>query len=335
MAWILIFVAIVTVTFAVERITKVHLMENGSTEDVKNLKLGFRIALAAATGLFVLIGLFTSIFVTNEQQTGVVEVLGRPNLISGAGIHFSAPYVSKRTILPATIQGMAFGYKEDSNESIENDALMITSDFNLVNIDFYVEYRIVNAIDYLYGSSNPEGIFSNAVKSAIRNTVGRYDIDSVMTTGKSLIESDILEDVRNELSELHTGLEIISVSVQDAEAPNEEVTQAFMDVESARQMAEKRRNEAQAYENRQIPAAEASAVETVQAAEAKRVERVNMASQEVANFNALFIEYSQNPDVVKEKLYWDTLSDILPNMEIILGSDNLVLIKDQQGDEVK
>ena len=60
-----------------------------------------------------------------------------------------------------------------------------------------------------------------------------------------------------------------------------------------------------------------------------------MASQEVANFNALFNEYSQNPDVVKEKLYWDTLSDILPNMEIILGSDNLVLIKDQQGDEVK
>ena len=260
MAWILIFVAIVTATVAVERITKVHLMENGSAEDVKNLKIGFRIALIAATGLFVLIGLFTSIFVTNEQETGVVEVLGRPTLINSAGPHFSAPFISRRTILPATIQGMAFGYREDSNETIENDALMITSDFNLINIDFYVEYKIVNAIDYLYGSSDPAGIFSNAVKSAIRNTVGRYDIDSVMTTGKSLIESDILEDVRNELSELHTGLEIISVSVQDAEAPNEEVTQAFMDVESARQMAEKRRNEAQAYENRQIPAAEASAV---------------------------------------------------------------------------
>ena len=295
-----------------------------SKKIAKNIKVFDCLVL---TLIIAFVGVTTAIFRTSPQEYACVEVLGKPTGIYDSGPHGTIPFISKVTKVDSTIQGLAIGYDELSNQSIEDDSLMITSDFNLLNMDLYAEYRVVDVIDYLYGSTNPVGILRNAIIASERNTVRAHTIDNAMTVGKSEIEVEILNDVRAELESLHTGLELVSIQIQDAEPPTQDVKDAFMAVETARQNSEKRVNEAQAYENKMIPEAEAHAAATLQQAEAKKVERINAASQEVAKFNALFEQYQQNPSTVKAKLFYEAISKVFPKMQIIVSDDNVVIIK--------
>lgn len=279
--------------------------------------------------LILVITIFNSVFFTTEQQTGYVAVLGKPQLIQGSGLHFRLPYLSQLQIDDSTIQGMPIGYVMDTNESIEDESLMISSDFNLVQIDFYLEYFISDPIEYHYGSDDPEGILYNIAQGAIRNSVGQVDIDSILTTGKAMIEEMVYASIVDSLNRHHTGITLVNAIIQDAEVPTAEVDAAFKDVENARQEADKLTNEATKYKNTQIPAAEAQAWEISQAAIATRTERENQAKEEVATFNALFAEYVQSPSTVKQRLYLEALEEVLPNLEIIVGEDSRIFyVKD-------
>lgn len=284
--------------------------------------------------LTVTIGLFSSIYNTNEQEIGFTSVFGKNTLIEGTGIHFKAPFVSKKYVYDATVQGMAVGYTEDDSESVLEDSMMITSDFNFVNIDFYIEYRITNPIDYRFGTSDPEGILRNITQSAIRNTVGQYDVDTVMTTGKSEIEMKVFDDIVNELEKHHTGLEVTNVTIQDSEPPTTAVAAAFQAVEDAKQNAETVENKANEYKNTQIPAAEAEAEAVIQAADAAGTERVNAAKEEVATFEALYEEYSNNPETVKMRMYYDAIAEVTSNMDIVIGNDSKVIYVTSSTDDV-
>ena len=291
----------------------------------KKLSIIMRIVYGVICGLIVVVGIFSSIFFTNEQEIGFTVFFGKTSRIESSGMHFVFPFLSQKYIYDATTQGMAIGYSEDTDETVEEDSLMITSDFNFVNIDFYLEYRISDPIEYHYGTNDPEGVLRNIAQSAIRNTVGQFAVDSVMTTGKSEIEMLVYEDIVQELSEHHTGLTVLNVTIQDAEPPTSKVASAFTAVENAKQHAEEVINEAHEYENTQIPAAEATAEQIKQAANATKTERENAAKEEVARFNALFQEYQNNPETVKDRLYYEALEEILPNMEIIIGEDSKVI----------
>lgn len=282
--------------------------------------------------LVIVIGLFTAVYSTTEKEIGFTSVFGHNELISTAGIHFKTPFVSSTHIFDATTQGMAIGYTEETDESVTEDSLMITSDFNFINIDFYLEYRIVDPIQYYYCTDNPEGILENIAQSAIRNTVGRYSVDEVMTTGKGQIEIDVLNDIDTELAKCETGLDVLNVTIQDSEPPTEEVAKAFKDVEDAKQNADTAVNEANAYTNTQIPAAEAKAKKIEQDAEASKTVRINEAKEEVASFEALFSEYSLNPESVKNRMYLEALSEVLPNMEIVISKDGKVIYVDSNSE---
>lgn len=284
-----------------------------------------KVAYIALLALFIITALLTSVFITTEKQIGFTELFGKPTLIDSAGLHFKVPFLSTKHINDGTTKGLAIGYNEDTDESTTEDSLMITSDFNFVNIDFYLEYRISDPIEYYYGSNNPEGILKNIAQSAIRNTVGQYVVDSVLTTGKSEIEMAVYADIIAELENHSLGLTVMNVTIQDSEPPTREVNTAFTDVENAKQEAEKVVNEANKYANTQLPAAEAKANAIKQEASAEKTERVNAAKEEVATFNALFEEYKNNPDTVKRRLYYETLEEILPNMEIIISDDSRVV----------
>lgn len=282
--------------------------------------------------LVIVISLFTAVYSTTEKEIGFTSVFGHNELISTAGIHFKTPFVSSKHIFDATTQGMAIGYTEETDESVTEDSLMITSDFNFINIDFYLEYRIVDPIQYYYCTDNPEGILENIAQSAIRNTVGRYSVDEVMTTGKGQIEIDVLNDIDTELAKCETGLDVLNVTIQDSEPPTEEVAKAFKDVEDAKQNADTAVNEANAYTNTQIPAAEAKAKKIEQDAEASKTVRINEAKEEVASFEALFSEYSLNPESVKNRMYLEALSEVLPNMEIVISKDGKVIYVDSNSE---
>lgn len=300
-----------------------------STRKAHNMNVGLkRVKFFVIIGyvvLLVIIGIATSVYSTNEQEIGFESVFGKNTMIEAPGIHFKTPFVSKKHIFDSTTKGMAIGYTESDDESVLQDSLMITSDFNFINIDFYLEYRITDPIEYYYCTNNPEGILENVAQSAIRNTVGRYDVDAVMTTGKTQIEIDVFEDVVKELEKHNTGLTVLNMTIQDSEPPTAEVAKAFKDVEDAKSDADTAVNNANSYTNTQIPAAEAKAQKILQDADATKTERINAAKEEVATFEALFSEYSNNPEVVKKRMYLDALSEILPKMEIIIDEDGQVI----------
>lgn len=202
---------------------------------------------------------------------------------------------------------------------------MITSDFNFVNVDFYIEYRISDPVAYEFGSTDPEGILRNISQASIRNTIGLCDVDSVLTTGKSEIEAKVKADIIAELEQHSIGLSIVNVSIQDTEPPTSEVSAAFNAVETAKQKADEEVNNALKIENEQLPSAEAEVDAIIRAAEATKAERINQAKQEVAEFNALYNEYLSNPEIVKKQLYYDAIEEILPNMEIVIGKDSKVI----------
>lgn len=278
--------------------------------------------------VFAVISIFSGVYFTDEQQIGFTSMFGNNSMIEGPGMHFKVPFLSQKHVYDATIKGMPIGYVLESNESNEKDSLMITSDFNFVNIDFYVEYRISDPIEYCYGTDDPEGVLKNIAQAAIRNTVGLYDVDSVMTTGKSEIEMKVREDIIQELEKHHLGITVGNVTIQDSEPPVQTAS-AFTAVSDARTNAEAEINAAHAYENEKIPAAEAEAEQVKQAANASKTERVNAAKEEVARFEALFTEYENNPYTVRQRLYYEALQEVLPNMEIIIGSDaKVIYVKD-------
>ena len=300
-----------------------------STKQLKAILKIKPIVYGVYIGIVAISLLFGSIYFTNEQEIGFTSFFGHNTMIEGPGMHFKIPFLSQKHVYDSTTKGMPIGYVEGTDESNTEDSLMITSDFNFINIDFYIEYRIVDPIEYCYGSDDPEGVLKNIAQASIRNTVGQYDVDSVLTTGKSEIETKVYEEIIERIEEHHIGISVGNVTIQDSEPPTSEVNDAFKAVETAKQGAETTINNARKYANEQIPAAEAKAEEVKQAATATKTERTNAAREEVAKFNALFTEYQRNPETVKQRLYYEALQEVLPNMEIIIGKDaKVIYVKD-------
>lgn len=295
-------------------------------EQTRGLKL---LVYGVITAIVVVITLFSSFYTMDDQEVGYTMTFGKPTVIEAPGLRFKAPFITSVKTFDATSQGMALGYNTENNENVLEESLMITSDFNFVNTDFYVEYRISDPIEYEFGSDNPKGILRNIALASIRNTVGLYTVDEVITTGKSEIQAVVKEQIIEKLQEHATGLTVVNVSIQDAEPPTHDVSAAFKNVENAKQQADSIVNNAKAAEQTKIPEAEAEADQILKGAEAAKTERINQATQEVAEFRALYEEYMKNPDTVKKQLYFSMMEDILPEMEIIIGSDSKVIyVKD-------
>ena len=206
----------------------------------------------------------------------------------------------------------------ETDESIDAESFMITRDYNFVNVDFYVEYRVTDPVKYLYSSENPVAILKNLTQSYIRDTIGLYDVDSVITTGKSEIQASIKEKIVTRLDQEDIGIQLVNITIQDAEPPTQEVINAFKNVENAKQGKETSINKANQKRNEDIPAARAAADETVKTAQAQAEERVNEAKGQVARLNELYAEYQKYPLITKQRMFYETMEDILPDMKVII-----------------
>ena len=298
---------------------EVKVEAQGATRKLKLIVYGVLVA------VFLVIAIFNAFFITDEQEVAFTMTFGKVSMVDGPGLHFKAPFITKAYKYKATAKGMAIGYDAENNESVTAESLMITSDFNFVNTDFYIEYRISDPIEYKFGSNDPEGILRNIAQASIRNTVGLYNVDEVITTGKAEIQAVVKDQIIEKLQHHSTGLSIVNVTIQDAEPPTDAVTSAFKAVETAKQNAETAVNGAKESEQTRIPKAEAESDQIIKAAEAAKTERINQATQEVAEFKALFNEYLQNPQTVRMQLYLSMMEEILPEMEIIIGNDSKVI----------
>lgn len=261
-----------------------------------------------------------SFYTISEQEAAVVTTFGIASPETNSGLHFKIPFIQQITKVDTTIKGFPIGYDILTNESIEDESLMITSDFNFVNVDFYVEYRVTDPVKALYASSDYEKVLKTISQSSIRTAIGSYDVDSVITTGKSEIQSHIREKIETELTKRDLGIQLINITIQDAEPPTAEVLEAFMNVESAKQGAETSVNNANKYRSEQVPAAEAEVDLILKEAESAKEARINEAEGQAARFNAMFEEFKKYPLITKQRMFYEAMEDILPDLNVIIDN---------------
>ena len=284
------------------------------------------IALIAVLALVVLIGSTSCFYTVDDKQQAVVTTFGRVTDVTDAGLHFKLPFgiQQARKVDVNVYQKIELGYSSNGDdyyyEVNENESTMITGDYNIVNVDFFVEYKISDPVKYLYSSNNPELILRNLIQSQVRNVVGSTSVDAVLTDGKESIQSQVKDLVTQILSEYDIGLTLVDVRIQDSEPPTQEVIEAFKAVETAKQQAETVVNDAKAYQNAQLPDAQARADKLVQNAEYLKQKRINEATQQVAMFSAMYEEYAQDPEITRSRMYYEAISEILPGVKLYINT---------------
>ena len=262
------------------------------------------------------------VYQLEEDEYAVITTFGKPSVVSTSGLKFKIPLIQQKQIVSKTVKGFTMGYDKATNQTIEDEAVMITVDFNFVDVDFYVEYRVTDPVKYLYNSQQPEAILKMLCQSYIRDTIGLYSVDDVITTGKAQIQSDIREKITKRLEQEDLGITLVNITMQDAEPPTYEVQQAFKAVETSKQEADTAINNANKYANEVLPAAKADADEILRQAEAYKEARIAQANGQATRFTELYQEYSKYPEVTRRRLYYEMIQEIFPNIKvIILGED--------------
>lgn len=285
------------------------------------------IAGKAVLGIVLLITLLNTVFFLQEDEYGVIRTLGSTQILETPGMKFKIPYFQQVIKVSKAAKQFSIGYELESEESVDGESFMITSDYNFVNVDFYFEYQITDPVKYLYAAEMPEIVVKNLAQSYIRDTVGTCKVDDVLTTGKYQIQTSVKEQLQERLAQEDIGIQVTNAVIQDAEVPTEEVKRAFKNVEDAKQGMDTAINNANADANTRIPKAEADADKIIKDAKAKKESLIAEAEGQTARFNSLYAEYVKFPLITKQRMFYETMEDILPNMKIYItdGSTQTLL----------
>ena len=298
---------------------------NSSAKQPTDWKKFFKIILIVLAAVVVIVAASSCFYTVDDKQQAVVTTFGRVSDITDAGLHFKLPFGIQQVqkVDVNVYQKIELGYSttgEDIYAVNEKESTMITGDYNIVNVDFFVEYKITDPVQYLYSSNDPELILRNLIQSQVRNVVGSSTVDAVLTDGKENIQSQVKDLVTQILAEYDIGLTLVDVRIQDSEPPTMDVIEAFKAVETAKQQAETVVNDAKAYQNAQLPDAQAQADKLIQNAQYLKQARINEAIQQVAMFNAMYEEYAQNPQITRSRMYYETISEILPGVKLYINT---------------
>lgn len=292
---------------------------DGGQSSKKNSSVGKIIGIVAAV-LVVAILALDSTYQIREQEQAVLITFGKAQAVTDSGLHFKIPFLQQVRKVNTTIQGFAIGYDADSNAPTEDESLMITSDYNFVNVDFFVEYRYSDPVKAVFASKDPLGILKNISQSCIRTVIGSYPVDDVLTTGKNEIQAAIKEMILARLEEQDIGVQLVNITIQDSEPPTTEVMEAFKAVETAKQGKETALNNANKYRNEQLPQAQARADGVIKDAEAQKTERINEATGQVARFNSMYEEYIKNPTITRQRMFYEAMEEVLPDLKVVIES---------------
>jgi membrane protease subunit HflK len=261
----------------------------------------------------------------DEKQQAVVTTFGRVTSVTDAGVHFKLPLgIQKAHKVDVNVfQRIELGYRTDARAPegytlVTSESTMITGDYNIVNVEFFVEFKVSDPVKYLFASYEPVSVLRNLVQSQVRNVVGSTSVDAVLTTGKEAIQMQVKELISGVLEKYDIGLMLTDVKIQDSEPPTDEVTAAFKAVETAKQNAETVINEAKAYQNAELPAANARADSLRQNAEYLMQKRINEAIEKVAMFEAMYSEYELDPEITRSRMYYEAITEILPGVKLYI-----------------
>ena len=293
-----------------------HFDSGGSP--VRKARIPARGVLAVILVVLALIVGMNCYYMLDEDNYAVVTTLGKAEAVSQAGLHFKLPFLQQVRRVSKVIMGMAIGYDVETGESIDEESVMITKDFNFVNTDFYLEYMVSDPVKYLYASQDPERTLKMLAQSYIRDTVGTYNVDDVITTGKAEIQSVIKEKLTERMIQEDIGLSVVNITIQDAFPPTTEVLGAFKNVENAKQGKDTAINNANKDRSEKIPQAEAQCDQIIKDAEAEKEARINEAEGQVSRFEQMYAEYTRYPLITKQRMFYETMEEVLPKLRIYI-----------------
>jgi membrane protease subunit HflK len=285
-------------------------------------------------GVLVLIGisiLLTIFYQVEADEVAVVQRFGKYVRQEGPGLRYKLPF-GLETVRKVKVQRVLkaeFGFRSEepgirtrfSQQSFPEEALILTGDLNVADVEWIVQYRIADPVKFLFGSRNPPKALRDVAQIVMRTVVGDHTVTEVLTERRMEIAHQAQVKMQELLNLYQTGLRVETVKMQNVTPPSDAVKRAFNEVNEAQQEKARKVNEAlQAY-NQEVPRARGEAERTITKAEGYAINRTNTAKGDVARFNALLAEYRKAPDVTRRRLYLETMRDILPAVKQVFVFD--------------
>ena len=284
--------------------------------------------LIIAAAIVAVLGLTNAFYTLDETERGVVLRLGEYHVTENPGLRFKIPLVDE--VIPVNTTGV---------REVEVRERMLTEDENIVAVELSVQYRVTDPVSYALRVESPERTLTSAAESALRHEVGSTEMDPILTVGRGLLADQVKIRLQDYLDRYQTGMVLTTVNIKDARPPSQ-VKAAFDDVQKAKQDKERFINEAEAYANAIVPEARGRAQRQLEEASAYKERVVARAEGEAARFNDLYAEYQKAPEIMRERLYIDSITQVYNNSSKVLvdveGGNNMMylpldkLVKDSQ-----
>ncbi len=272
------------------------------------------------------------IYVVDPAEAGVVTRFGQYVRTTGPGPHWAPPFIeSVEKVNVQVIRGQEIGFRAQGSGAVTvgHEALMLTEDENIIDVQFAVQYRVKDPAAFLFNIVEPEITLRQATESAVREIVGRSGMDFVITDGREAVAAEAQVLIQEILDRYRSGLNVTSVNMQNAQPPAE-VQEAFFDAIKAREDQERIINEANAYKADIVPKARGEAQAVVERAEAYRQRVIALADGETSRFLQVLTEYRRAPEVTRERLYLEAVESVMANSSKVLvdvqGGNNLMYL---------
>jgi membrane protease subunit HflK len=282
----------------------------GKPPDSKNAKKGAGIIVA----VLIFLWLSSGFFVVQEGQTGVVLTFGKYSRDAPAGFNWRWPYPiqGNETVNVSQVRTVEVGYQANVKNKVLKEALMLTDDENIIDIQFAVQYKLKNAANWIFSNREQESTVKQVAETAIREVVGRSKMDFVLYEGREKVASDVAQLMQQILDRYNSGVQVTNVTMQGVQPP-EQVQAAFDDAVKAGQDRERQKNEGQAYANDVIPKARGAAARLKEESEAYQSRVVADAEGNAARFKHVLDEYQKAPAVTRDRMYFETMQQIFGN----------------------
>jgi membrane protease subunit HflK len=274
-------------------------------------------------GIFCLVLAFSSFFTVNPEEVGIILRFGKYTRAVPPGLNFKLPLgIETVTKVPVERQlKQEFGFRTQepgtrtgySKRDFQQESLMLTGDLNAAEVEWIVQFRIADPYKFLFKVRNAVVTFRDMNEALMREVVGDRSVNEVLTIGRVEIAGTVTEKLQELCDQYEMGIKVDQVVLQDVNPPDP-VKPAFNEVNEAQQERERLINQARSEYNRVIPKARGDAARVIEESRGYAVERVNQARGEAARFGAVFREYAKAPEVTRQRIYLETLNEVLPRV---------------------
>jgi modulator of FtsH protease HflK len=299
----------------------------GFKPDMRGAGIGAVVILAIVALLWIASGYF----IVQEGQTAVVMTFGKFSHTTPAGFNWRWPYPiqSHEIVNVSTVRTVEVGYRSSVKNKLPSEALMLTDDENIIDIQFAVQYRLKDAVEWTFNNRDQEDTVKQVAETAIREVVGKSKMDFVLYEGREKVASDVGQLMQQILDRYKMGVQVTNVTMQGVQPP-EQVQAAFDDAVKAGQDKERQKNEGQAYANDVVPKAAGTASRLMQESEAYRARVVANAEGDASRFRQVLTEYQKAPAVTRDRMYLETMQQIFTSTTKVMvdakGGNNLIYL---------